>query len=239
MKASQMFEKSNLKGKQIWYFTAPASVPISSIESMSLLDVKAGEPVLKHKNDDYGFMQDSAEDKTYTKIMVPSSSDNGYKTCRSPHHMSRPDRFPAKHDKASREIDQIMHLQHIVKLPGVHEGVDSNSSSASKATIPTIKSARPQPKGLKMRFRPLGFGSGEPGTIGSEDSQVRKYFLHYLRSMGFWLSKEFGRHACKVDLAQLLQQFSSRLNALEISKQPNNDGITYRNSLLTGSSGFG
>ena len=73
-----MFKKSSLEGKQIWYFTAPAAVPLSSVKTMSLLDAKNGKPILKHEGDDYGFMRDSAEDTTYTKIMVPGS-DAGYK----------------------------------------------------------------------------------------------------------------------------------------------------------------
>lgn len=73
-----MLKNSNLAGKQIWYFTAPASVPISSLKEMSFSDATKGKPVLSYKDSDYGFV-DSAEDKTYTKIMVPSSSDDSYK----------------------------------------------------------------------------------------------------------------------------------------------------------------
>lgn len=73
-----MLKKSSLEGKQIWYFTAPASVPISSVKTMSLLDAKNGKPILTHEGDDYGFMTDSAEDTTYTRILVPGS-DAGYK----------------------------------------------------------------------------------------------------------------------------------------------------------------
>lgn len=76
-----MFAKSNLKGKQIWYFTAPASVPISEIKTMSLQDAKDGNPILKHNEGNYAFLQDSTEDKTYTKIMVPNSAEHGYTTC--------------------------------------------------------------------------------------------------------------------------------------------------------------
>jgi hypothetical protein len=79
-KSSQIFKKSNLDGKQIWYFTAPASVPISTVEHMSWLDVKNGNAVLNYEGGDYGFLHDSGEDKTHTKIMVPSSSDGGYRT---------------------------------------------------------------------------------------------------------------------------------------------------------------
>lgn len=123
---------------------------------MSLLGVNNGESVLKHLNSEYGFMQDSTEDKTYTKILVPKTSDDSYRT-------------------TPRSIDQILHLQQIVNLPGVHEGIASTQDSASKATVPFKRPARPQPKGLKMRFRPLGFGGGEVGNIGSSsesDSDV-------------------------------------------------------------------
>lgn len=75
-----MFSGSNLKGKQIWYFTAPAGVPISAIQSMSLQDAKDGNPVLNHKGRDYAFLQDSTGDKTYTKIMIPNSAEKGYNT---------------------------------------------------------------------------------------------------------------------------------------------------------------
>jgi hypothetical protein len=80
--ASQLFRKSNLAGKQIWYFTAPASVPVSSIEQMSLQDAKEGNPIFSHEGSEYGFIQDSAADTTYTKIMVPNTSDNGYRICK-------------------------------------------------------------------------------------------------------------------------------------------------------------
>jgi hypothetical protein len=55
-------------------------VPISSIKKMSLSAVKNGEKVCSHNDHDYGFVQDTADDKTYTKIMVPNSSDDGYQT---------------------------------------------------------------------------------------------------------------------------------------------------------------
>lgn len=83
-KASQLFKKSNLEGKQIWYFTAPASVPISAVEEMSLQAAKESRTVISHNGSDYGFVQDAAEDKVYTKIMVPSSSDDGYRAGKSP-----------------------------------------------------------------------------------------------------------------------------------------------------------
>ena len=82
--ASQLFKKSSLEGKQVWYFTAPSSLSLSSIEQISLKDVQAGKAVIKHKDSVYGFIEDSAEDKTYTQIMVPDGSDDGYRTSENP-----------------------------------------------------------------------------------------------------------------------------------------------------------
>ncbi|KAF8866152.1 hypothetical protein BDZ45DRAFT_720299 [Acephala macrosclerotiorum] len=148
--ASQLLKKSSLKGKQIWYFTAPASIPISEIEQMSMLDADAGEAILNHEGSDYGFVQDTTGDKVYTKIMVPSDSDDAYLT-------------------TSKPIDRILHLQQIVKLPGINDS-GASVSSPSRATVPAKKPVRPQPIGLKMRFRPIGFGAGDTGNIGDGSS---------------------------------------------------------------------
>jgi hypothetical protein len=78
-KVVEMFRKSNLEGKQIWYFTAPASLPVSSIGEMSLNDATTSRAILNSKSAEYRFIRDSAEDKTYTKIMVPHGSDDGYR----------------------------------------------------------------------------------------------------------------------------------------------------------------
>lgn len=59
-------------------------MPISSLKKMSLSAVKDGEKVCSYNNNDYVFVQDTAEDKTYTKIMVPTSSDDGYKIGKFP-----------------------------------------------------------------------------------------------------------------------------------------------------------
>lgn len=75
---SRTFAKTNLEGKLIWYFTAPASVQISSIQQISLGAVEDGKIILSNKSSDYGFIQESAEDRTYSKIMVPRGSEGGY-----------------------------------------------------------------------------------------------------------------------------------------------------------------
>jgi hypothetical protein len=137
---------------------------------MSLKDVKAGKAILNHKGSEYGFIRDSVEEKTYTKIMVPHSYDDGFRTSKISSNRSdafiSTDTLPAK-----KSIDHIFHLQQIVKLPNVHDSSSITARSA-KAKVPAMKAIRKQPKGLKMRFRPIGFGDGETGKIGFSSSSV-------------------------------------------------------------------
>ncbi len=64
-------------------------------------------------------------------------------------------------------VDQILHLQEIVQL---HKTTDMSSQySGVRATI-AQNSVRKQPEGLKMRFRPIGFGDGKTGSIGLSSS---------------------------------------------------------------------
>src|ERR1700709_1085338 len=66
-------------------------------------------------------------------------------------------------------MDQVLHLQQIVQLPGVKDGADP---ATLRSTVPTGKPIRQQPLGLKMRFRPIGFGTGKTGNIGSSSSST-------------------------------------------------------------------
>ncbi len=77
-KVAQKFKKSSLEGKQVWYFTAPASLPISSIKQVSLRDTRISKAIVTHNGNEYGFIRDSADENTCTKIMVPKGSD-GYR----------------------------------------------------------------------------------------------------------------------------------------------------------------
>lgn len=77
-KSALVFDKTNLEGKQVWYFTAPASVPITAVKKVSLQKVKDGKPTVSHNGSDYGFVREETDKKTYARIMVPSSTGDGY-----------------------------------------------------------------------------------------------------------------------------------------------------------------
>jgi hypothetical protein len=49
--------------------------------------------------------------------------------------------------------------------------VNESGTSSSKGTIPAKKPVRKQPKGLRMRFLPIGFGEGDAGELGFESSE--------------------------------------------------------------------
>ncbi|TEY84206.1 hypothetical protein BOTCAL_0019g00300 [Botryotinia calthae] len=141
-KAPQLFSKSNLEGKEIWYITAPASVPIASVMEMSLRDAKLGKAVFSQNGNDYGFVHDPLDDKAYTKILLPSNSKDGYSI-------------------EKKSVDQIYHMQQVVNL---------SKESSNQATVPAKRPVRQQPKGLKARYQPIGFASA-PGVIGSDEDE--------------------------------------------------------------------
>lgn len=75
----------------------------------------------------------------------------------------------------SANVAQSLHLRATVKLPHLStKQADQNTGSEAAASITrsTIRAPRPQLKGLKMRFLPIGFGTGEAGTLGDSDSEA-------------------------------------------------------------------
>ncbi|KAF2025036.1 hypothetical protein EK21DRAFT_104235 [Setomelanomma holmii] len=67
-----------------------------------------------------------------------------------------------------------LHLEAVVKLPHLSsKQADPNlgSEAAASITRSTIRAPRPQLKGLKMRFRPTGFGNGAAGALGDSESE--------------------------------------------------------------------
>lgn len=77
-KVSEVFGRSNLAGKQLWYITAPASVPISAVKQVSLQDVQLGKPALSLGGRHYGFVQDQAADSGFTKVLIPEGNRAAY-----------------------------------------------------------------------------------------------------------------------------------------------------------------
>jgi len=75
---SQLFKKSRLQGKQIWYITAPSSIPISTIQNLSLEKVRSHSKAFISEDKDYAFFEDASQDKSRMKLVLPKASAEGY-----------------------------------------------------------------------------------------------------------------------------------------------------------------
>lgn len=142
---------SDLQGKQVWHITAPANLPLSSLTEVALDSIQSGKPVLSHKGVDYVMSEDAgAQHGNATLVLLPEK--DGYKPISQP-------------------VSKTFHLRQHVVLPNISAKQTSDttgSNAAGDVARAAVTAVRPQPKGMKMRYRPPGFGSGDPGRIGSD-----------------------------------------------------------------------
>lgn len=77
---TEFFSKANLEGKQVWYFTAPASLPITVLKDMQIDLSKAatGEALLNHKGDEYGLDLEANATSTQIQLLIPSQAGDNY-----------------------------------------------------------------------------------------------------------------------------------------------------------------
>lgn len=147
------FSQKSLAGKQIWHIIAPSKVPLDSVTEFALSSLKDQTPVLTHKSVDYILARDAnPHGAQYDSIMLPSS--DGYLF-------------------NSGKIEETLHLQQKIVLPNLkakQADVNTGSQAAGDIAQAPVSDARPQPKGLKMRYKPPGFGKGKPG-LGSESEE--------------------------------------------------------------------
>ncbi|KAI1087155.1 DNA-directed RNA polymerase I subunit RPA34.5-domain-containing protein [Rostrohypoxylon terebratum] len=132
---ADFFKNTNLEGKQVWYFTAPASLPITVLKDMEIDLSKAttGEALLNHNGDNYGLDIESHATSTQIQLLIPSQGGDKYAAL-------------------DRGIDSTVHLRRIAKFgPG-----GTVSSTAAENYAPAPKVIREQPEGLKPRFTPIG-----------------------------------------------------------------------------------
>lgn len=145
---SALFSESNLEGKEIWYFTMPSTVDISSLKSASSSAIICGEPVIKQNGEEYGFFKESSEARNL-RVVTPIASKNGYGV-------------------VSRPVYQIFNLQQIVEDTNVKLG--KSETEYPTRVVPSSMVKRVQPKGLKMRFHPLGLFNEPPVKMGDDSS---------------------------------------------------------------------
>ncbi|KAL8289630.1 hypothetical protein RB597_001319 [Gaeumannomyces tritici] len=128
-----MFKKAKREGKQIWYFTTPASVPISVIEKMEfpMKNAQTGDSIVSHDGVDYGVDLGASGKPSTFQILVPAKKGASY-------------------DIVDRPVDHTMHLKRITQLAA------TDFTAKPKPQVSHSKPPRPQPADLKRRFTPIG-----------------------------------------------------------------------------------
>ncbi|KAK8221952.1 hypothetical protein M8818_000119 [Zalaria obscura] len=149
-----LLSSSSLGSKQIWHITAPSSVPISQITSVSLSQTQNHQSILNHKGTEYTLAEDASKEGNHqTRVLVPTDTGKGYASVDAP-------------------VSRTLHLQQVVRIPNLHtQQLNPAMKPDNAATVqqPSVRRARPQPKGLRMRSKPIGFGTGDVGALGSDD----------------------------------------------------------------------
>ncbi|KAJ5751612.1 hypothetical protein N7520_008529 [Penicillium odoratum] len=134
---------SNLNGKQVIHITAPSFLPLSKVKEISMSKIAEGQPILSFDGANYGIPTESlSEEGAQGKSLLL---------------------FDHKSQTYFKQADNIPSY-HIQELMGVPEA----DKAAVEALRDTVKPARPQPKNLKMRFRPVGSLPAPPETLGSD-----------------------------------------------------------------------
>ncbi|OOQ86538.1 hypothetical protein PEBR_21171 [Penicillium brasilianum] len=149
---------SNLRGKQVFHITAPSFLPLSKVKEITMSKVLKGEPILAYDGKSYGIPADSINDNDPEgkTLLVYDESTETY--CNKSDHI------------------QSFHVQELIGLP---EKAAKSAAATIEKLRDFVKPPRPQPKGMKMRFRPVGSLPSEPETLGvsseseSEEPQIK------------------------------------------------------------------
>ncbi|KAG9653766.1 hypothetical protein KCU64_g7675, partial [Aureobasidium melanogenum] len=73
--ANSLFDPSTISSKQIWHITAPSSVPLSQIKSVSLSAIQSHQTILSHNGTDYNLAEEPTNN---ARVLLPSSKSDAY-----------------------------------------------------------------------------------------------------------------------------------------------------------------
>ena len=173
------FSQTSLHGKQIWHIAAPSSVPLSSIKDVALDAIQSGQPVLNHQGIDYILTEDPSQSNNTAALLIPSKY--GFQ-------------------RIEQQVDRTLKLRQKIVLPNLTmRQADQMTGSKAAADVgePPVSNVRPQPKGLRMRYKPPGFGPGRPGRIGSGSESTDEDHRNSNKP-GFQFPKTLGAHEASV-----------------------------------------
>lgn len=74
------FSKAQMEGKQVWYITAPASLPVTVVQDLTIpIDqAQKGLPVLTHNGDDYRMAFDNPAASSSFRLLIPNKKGDEY-----------------------------------------------------------------------------------------------------------------------------------------------------------------
>ncbi|KAF7505527.1 hypothetical protein GJ744_000689 [Endocarpon pusillum] len=128
----------DLTGKQVWHITAPASIPLNSLEDFDVDVVRSGRPILTYDSRQYG-LAFGAKDSQH--LLLPGKvGGSSYK--RSRVHISK--------------------FYHLREIPNHSQSTSSKAIQSTEDTVffakeqPLARTPREQPKMLRMRYKPFG-----------------------------------------------------------------------------------
>lgn len=77
---ANFFSKAQLDGKQVWYITAPASLPVTIVQDLTIPMEQAqkGMPVLSHNGDDYRMAFDNPAASSSFRLLIPNKKGDEY-----------------------------------------------------------------------------------------------------------------------------------------------------------------
>lgn len=165
-----------MDGKQVWYITAPASLPVTVVQDLTIpMDqAQKGLPVLSHDGDDYRMAFDNPAASSSFRLLIPNKNGDEYSmrkhriSCPAPLHNTYCGLITDMLDIVERPVNQTMHFTRSETFPA-----DGPASIVTTQTIATTKPARPQPEGLKNRYTPLGVPSPKPTRAPPANSKKR------------------------------------------------------------------
>ncbi|PGH18673.1 hypothetical protein AJ80_04421 [Polytolypa hystricis UAMH7299] len=143
---------SNLRRKQIWHITAPASVPVSSIQELALDTVAKGESILTHKGVGYRMREDLHGVEKNKALLLPDERGKTYR-------------------RNQVGVAQTFHVEQVIELSN-----GTAYSGEAEGIQKLMKPRRRQPKNLRMRYMPFGAGedASEAMDHSSEESEAEK-----------------------------------------------------------------
>lgn len=77
-KLGALFAQSNLEKKQLWHFTAPASLPVDTILEVDLAALKSDAAIIKHKGLEYHFTPHRAGSLETSQLILPTDGGKTY-----------------------------------------------------------------------------------------------------------------------------------------------------------------